>query len=330
MEISALRGLLGERLQSFAWDQWAQMGLMAPSQRFDRWAADPEALLLLTLEVGRDEPRLLDEVLDWLDTNERLLSVQRLRNLARDDDDRALVEASLGWAAQWRTRPRLRARTVDATTEAVPFFRTVGAPIGTPDEGFLAAGFLKPQTGPSRKSQSPDLESPINFAFRMRSLLGIGARAEVARVLVCTRSPSVSVHEIAALSAFSKRNVQEALAGLRAAGVITSTPVSNEQRFEARIGRWGQFLGIEPTSMPALVDWPAIFHVLRVMLRWLHSPARDGLSEYMIGSESLSLLKKIEPDLRRAGVNFPNDQTIAATAFETLTEAVGELTEILS
>jgi hypothetical protein len=29
-------------------------------------AADPEALLLFTFEVGRNDPRLFDEVLDWL------------------------------------------------------------------------------------------------------------------------------------------------------------------------------------------------------------------------------------------------------------------------
>ena len=36
-----------------------------------------------------------DEVLDWLALNERLMSVQRLRNLCRDDADRTLAEAAL-------------------------------------------------------------------------------------------------------------------------------------------------------------------------------------------------------------------------------------------
>lgn len=64
------------------------MGVFATARRADRWAADPEALLLFTLEVARADARLFDEVLDWLALNERLVSVQRLRNLYRDDTDR--------------------------------------------------------------------------------------------------------------------------------------------------------------------------------------------------------------------------------------------------
>ena len=64
MSISTLRDRVRSELTSFAWDQWAQMGVFAPSERRDQWAADPEALLLFSFEIGRDDPRLFDEVLD--------------------------------------------------------------------------------------------------------------------------------------------------------------------------------------------------------------------------------------------------------------------------
>ena len=94
MSASTLRDSVTTRLLGFAWDQWAQLGVFAPTSRRDQTAADPEALLLFTFEVGRSDPRLFDEVLDWLLANERLVSVQRLRNLCRDDDEvvRDLVE----------------------------------------------------------------------------------------------------------------------------------------------------------------------------------------------------------------------------------------------
>jgi len=66
MRISALRREVSKALLAFAWDQWAQMGVSATTGRPDRRTADPEALLLLTFEVGRNDPRLFDEVLDWL------------------------------------------------------------------------------------------------------------------------------------------------------------------------------------------------------------------------------------------------------------------------
>src|SRR5664279_1674004 len=97
MQISELRERFQGRLASFCWDEWAQLGVQAPAARKDPWATDPEALILLTLEVGREEPRLIDELLDWLAVNERLISVQRLRNLSTGEEDRALVEATIGW-----------------------------------------------------------------------------------------------------------------------------------------------------------------------------------------------------------------------------------------
>jgi hypothetical protein len=96
MPTSATRQDLQGRLAAFLWRQWAQMGILATAEHRDRWAADPEALLLLSFEVGREEPRLFEEVLDWLVRNERLISIQRLRNLARDQDDGTLVEAVVG------------------------------------------------------------------------------------------------------------------------------------------------------------------------------------------------------------------------------------------
>jgi hypothetical protein len=47
----------------------------------DSWQLDIESLLLFTLHIGRFDPRLLDEVLDWCVTNADALSVQRLKRL---------------------------------------------------------------------------------------------------------------------------------------------------------------------------------------------------------------------------------------------------------
>lgn len=107
MQISELRSRVRVTLVEWAWDQWAQLGLFAACSRSDRWAADPEALLLFTFEIARADARLFDEVLDWLALNERIVSVQRLRNLCRDPLDRSLVDASLASAAQSRSSAAL-------------------------------------------------------------------------------------------------------------------------------------------------------------------------------------------------------------------------------
>ena len=184
MSISTLRDRVLPELTSFAWDQWAQMGVFAPSGRCDQWAADPEALLLFSLEIGRDDPRLFDEVLDWILKNQRLVSVQRLRNLSTDED-RNLAEAALAWVAHHGPSSRLkpRAPTPEQRREPQPLFRAVAQSVRHPDQVFLSFGLLKPDTPPSGKSRHPDPQRPINFAFRLRHLLGLGSR-EIGRAHV--------------------------------------------------------------------------------------------------------------------------------------------------
>lgn len=300
MEISSLRQEFSERLLAFLWSQWAQMGVLAPSTRKDVWAADPEALLLLTLEVGREDPRLFDEVLDWFLVNERWISLQRLRNISRDEADRALAEAAIDWLSLWRRRRAIAPEFLaEPDHKPEPLFLNAGLPVERPDPAFFAHGFLKPATEPARRSASPDFNSPINFAFRMRAMLGVGARAEVARVLLTVEAPDMSLQAIAASCGFTKRNVQEAASSLRAADLASSRTLGNEQRFRMPRNSWLQLLRMD--RFPLHRDWPQLFHAFRVLLRWLRDPRNQELSGYMRASEARTLLEGIVDDLYFAG-----------------------------
>jgi hypothetical protein len=82
VDLTAFSEQLRGQLLGFAWDEWAQMGVSAVPRRVSRWAQDPEALIVFTLEVARSDPRLFDELLDWMLRNESLLTVPRLRATA--------------------------------------------------------------------------------------------------------------------------------------------------------------------------------------------------------------------------------------------------------
>lgn len=308
MRRSDLRARVGSELVEFAWDQWAQMGVSGAAARTDRWAADPEALLLFTFEVARADARLFDEVLDWLVLNERLVSVQRLRNLCRDDDDRVLVEAALAWSGQWRRpRPARPAANRSGSARVAPLFRNVSADSRRADETFRAYGWLKPPTERSGKSRSPNTLAPINFAFRMRQLLGVGARAEVVRFVLTVNAPSVNAQVISASAAYAKRNVHEALTTLHLADVIDAVTVGNEQRYSIDRARWAALLGLTVDGLPSERAWPQLFHALRVLVRWLEDGRHEKLSGYMLASEARSLADQIVPELRSAGVRVPLD-----------------------
>lgn len=80
MSLAAFRSEFERRIAAFLWRQWVQLGVSGAEGHRDGWCQDPEALLAATLELARGEPRLFDEVADWMALNEPLLSMQRFRN----------------------------------------------------------------------------------------------------------------------------------------------------------------------------------------------------------------------------------------------------------
>ena len=107
---------------------------------------------------------------------------------------------------------------------------------------------------------------------------------------------------LAKSTAYTKRNVQEAVASLTAAGVLFSFELGNEQVFSIPWDRWAQFLELD--QLPTQEDWPQLFAVYRRVLRWLADPAREGLSDYMLSSEMRTLVEEAAPDLRFAGIRM--------------------------
>lgn len=323
MQISDLRRKVTDRLLEFAWDEWAQMGVSAASRRTNRSAQDPEALLLFTLEVARADPRLFGEVLDWLAQNERLMSVQRLRNLCRDDIDRALAEAALAWVADSKEGGRRRPRPVTSERpSAVQVFRDVKADPKRADATFRAHGWLMSPTVRSGKSQVPDLQAPINFAFRLRQLLGIGARAEAARFLLTAYAPSVTAQVVTESAGFAKRNVHDALAALHSAGVIDAVTIGNEQRYRIDRQRWATLLGLPEDGLPTERSWPQLLHALRVLMRWLDDEQHERLSPYMLASQARTLAEEVDPELRYAGVRVPSGGRLGAEYWQDFLDLV--------
>jgi len=302
MSISETRQRVSAALLDFARDQWAQMGVFMGTGRRDTWAQDPEALLVFSLEIARDDARLFDELLDWLRANGGIVSGRRLAALARHDSARPVVAAAVEWAARHGSPLRLGGGLATPPGEPRPLFRHSGLP-GRADEIFLAHGLVKPPTVPSGKSSPPDLELPINLAFRLRRHFGVNARAEIVRFLLTTGVPNATALAISIAAASTKRNVSEALASLSAAGDVQRWWVGNEARYEIDRERWAAFLGLELDRIPGHRDWPQLLHALAEIRRWLDRSDLDGLSDYQRASEARQLLKRLEPALGAAGVS---------------------------
>lgn len=322
MSTSALRDSVSQALREFAWDEWAQMGVFStPHRAADTWAQDPEALLVFTFDVARDEPRLFDEVLDWLRVNGSLVSGRRLARLAATDPEvDGLVRAAVAWAAEHGSTLRMGGAGEPGAVDPVTVSRSGEAPPRT-DETFRLRGFLKPPTEPSGKSATPALEAPVNFAFRLRLLLGVGSRAEILRFLLTSGVPQATTLSVAEAAVSTKRNVNDALNELASAGVIARVVVGNEARYSIDRHRWASFLDLDETAIPTYRDWPALLQALAEINRWLATPRVGAYGDYLRASEARRLVERVKPELTRARVSI-QDNGIAAAYWPTFVATV--------
>ena len=305
-----LAGSLHHRLVDFAWEQWSQMGVSGHTKRRDRWSIDPEALLAFTLRVARREPRLFDEVLDWMSLNLDVISGQRLRNLARDEETERLISAALSWASSYSTKVT-RHRPPPSPEVEEPdhlFVRSTGAmQVRKPDPIFLGYGLVRPSLEPSHKSRPPVRSAPINFSFRLRDIFGVSARAEVVRALLLLHKADARAREIVLVAGYSRQNVNETLNALVSAGVVfVRRRGARDRSYSVDEEKWASLLGIEIGELPTFVEWPRLLEVCWRLVAWTESLELEDRSDYMRASEARRFVADYEIDLQSLGLKLPD------------------------
>jgi hypothetical protein len=331
-----------EHLLDFAWREWAQMGLSGRAGTTETRAMDPEALLLFTIEVGRLDPRLFDETLDWLATNGALLSLTRLRHLeARHPGDANLVHAVLASASQASSALQWRVPVPATPSSIVDVFNPDIASFSPEtDPTFSVYGFRRPPIRRSRKSEPPDCRLPINFAFQLRSLFGVGTRPEAVRILLTRDERLLDAAYIAEQAAFTKRNVSEALLALVNAAVVKARWSGNERLFTIYRAKWARLLerGERADSLPRFAPWIPLLRTLTAIHVWLEHRYEPAWSSYMVSSQARALVDDLANDLADlandlADIGFSVDRMDLSsgeagwTAFGELVVALLNLTE---
>jgi len=318
MRISDTRDRVSQGLLDFAWRQWAQIGVSATVEGADQWAIDPEALILFTIGIGRRDPRLFDEMLDWMAFNHQLLSTQRLRNLAgRFPLPPGLVAAVIAWTRQ--TAPvnvPVSGQAGPAQDREPVFSPDVLAFVSRPDPVFAEHGFIRPPAARTGKSHEPNPALPVNLSFRLRHLFGPGGRSETMRVLLTCPDGPLDAARIADEAGFAKRNVSDVLASLTASGVIRAAWAGNERHFTAYRNRWALLLDLaEPADMPSFVSWVHLLPAALEIIMWLDEKADTAESEYLIASQARSLINRLTRDLATADLDVQHPRASHGTAY---------------
>ena len=319
MEISLTnyRERFRELALNFLWREWSALGVAGSARTDASWIIDPEALLLVTTTFGRYEPRLFDEVLDWLNTNGQTVNLQRLQNLGQHFGQRSVLNGLAAHLAKrtanykWRTLLR---ETLPATTTELLF---PDLPVlGAPDELFARHGWRRGPVKLRQLSQTPNPHQATNLLFKLRALFGLQARAEVMAYLLTFESGHPG--EMAERLAYFPRTIQTTLNDMERSGHVLTRRDGREKRFWLRREEW-RFLITWPAGeggggpeFPCWVDWATRFAALEAVWQFLTRPGLNEAAPSVQAIELRACLEKLSPTFLREHFKPPLGENGAA------------------
>ncbi len=312
------RDIFLDNIIDFLWRQWSAIGVLGEARAKELWVIDPEALLVLTLDIGRYEPRLFDEVMDWLVTNGHWIDIQRLRGILRERTDEtcrlmgAVSEflSSQGQERKWKNLVKLCFRNIPEKGEPlfpVRYEKHIAIIAGIPvEELFSKYGFFRASLRPSKKSREVIPTTESNIRFMLRALFGVGSRAECILYLLTHDAGHPS--EVAKAIGLSVRGTQDALIDLSKSGLVL-TRIKGKRKIEYWLSqeRWWEFLSkgsYEEIKRPVWLDWIALFEALSKVWTTLLEIGKTK-SEYIKSSKLRDAMEIVGNEFAQSGIDIP-------------------------
>jgi hypothetical protein len=314
------RDVFLENILSFLWRQWSTLGVLGEARIKDPWIYDPEPMLIFTLQIGRYEPRLFDEVVDWLIINNKWIDMQRLRGIVRNKDkiDRKVVGAVAAFLAsegnerKWNNVSQFcKSKASNSLSNYESFFYEKNGkshPLTSkPDPSFLTYGFNRPQLRVRRLTRKVPITSHNTLRFLLRALIGVGSRAECLVYLLTHDAGHPS--ELARAIGLSVRGTQDALIELSRSGLIL-TRIKGKRKIEYWLSqeRWWEFLSkenITEINKPIWIDWIALYSALSQVWGALNEISKEEMSDYMRNSRLRDSLEMVGSEFAKSGLDIP-------------------------
>lgn len=285
--IRRIRALAVETAVDVAWAQWGALTTIVVPAEQPRVHSiiDPEALILLSLAVRDRERRLNDLLAAWASAGSSLLSIQRLKTLARDHPEsvREQVPDFARYAADAGDR-RWRSHAADPD-----------APGGsTPREK---------EIGPLRLTEGPTL------MLRLRAGIGVSAKADLLTFLLGLQGASADLKMIALATGYSDRAMRTAAEEMALARFIHHVE-GPPSEYRADLEAWrgvvnfsqGNSRHAANSGMPCWHFWSVAFAFLTAVIDWETRATRDGWSDYVASSRARDLVEMHRRRLRHTDV----------------------------
>ena len=285
---SSIARELREAATGAVWIQWQALGGQAAAPRAPRAIVDPEALVLASLWLADDEPRLRDFLYGFAEVGSRLLSVQRLKRATRSfqagGDER--VAGFAAWVASFGRDPRWRN---------------------------LAAGGSKPAGRPGKVAPaSTRLGDPGSLMLRLRTGFGVDVRTDTLTYLIGRLGGWADVKDISEALLYAKYSVRgacEALADARLIESRTDRPV----KYYADQRRWTTLLKLAQT--PPWHPWVRVYAFVIRLQAWLREPRVRAASPPLAALLAREFILEHGQVLAQLQLNLPHERDYLGEAY---------------
>jgi len=306
------------QILDFLWRQWSALGVAGGGRSEDMWLIDPEPTLIFSIHMARYEPRLFDEILDWLVINGRWIDGQRIRTLAKNesDDTRRLLSAVSSYASQeaptykrkWQSLAALHKVGPD-TNETTLFLTKDGKEYPKPNKPspiFLDYGFMRDVFVLRKITRPVNVGTKANLRFLLRSLVGIGGRSECL-VYLLTHDAGHPV-EMAREIGLTVKGVRDMIIDLTDSGLVLTRP-KGKRKLEYYLNkkRWFEFItgqNMEEIKPPVWLNWIALYSALNGVWNVLNEVEKTD-SSYMKSSKLREAMETITTEFSRSGLEHP-------------------------
>jgi hypothetical protein len=287
---------LREALSDVAWRQWKAIGGNTGAAPPARNMVDPEALvcLSLALSVYAIEPRTWGVLCGWVERNSRMLSLQRLRTLAKDYPDS--VQRQLGTLALYAAGKDLRWRSLQVAD--------AGEPLSLPP-GIIRAVDPPLRTGPATM-------------LRLRLAMGMNVKADALTALLGRGDASATVAELAEATRYTTIGIRQAVDEMSAAGVLRVTP-GRPARYYADRQAWTPIIGAVGDARWLL--WHDTFLFSMKLHQWWEDVAlARGMTPYLRSRDLRELVASVRDATVRLGLPLRDPSAFVGSAYVSVFE----------
>lgn len=290
-----------QQLEDLLWSLWSELGVPGWERRHQDWWIDLEALLVFTATVDPIDPRLLDEAMIWCLRHRRFLSEVRVKSLLR----------APRFGEPSRYQPQLGR-----------FLATVSIARSS-----VLVESSQPYRLQLRKSSAPMILNRGGLlSLKLRSLLGVTAKAEAVRVLLAKSGMTLTATDLVNEGVgYTKRAVRDALEDLRLGGFAALEASGNMKGYRLSSRRsFSELLAPVPVHFPR---WWELFAVLRGILN-----LAEGIEKFRPETRPIEIrrsLTALGSEIRGAGLQAPVLDAGSDVVGE-LEAWVGELLEALA